>query len=203
MPLPDLDEQILDSDPIRQFKVWFNEAKGADLPQPDAMALATSGGDGNPSARMVLMKSVDDRGFVFYTNYDSRKGADLASTPVAALVFYWAALNRQVRIEGTVAKVSSEESDSYFSSRPRESQLSALTSQQSQPTASRSELDHRFEELQKEYRNKPIPRPPHWGGYRVYPHAIEFWQSRFARLNDRVLYSRLPTGGWKRERLQP
>ena len=203
MQLPDLDEHTIDPDPIQQFKRWFDDAVRSKLQQPDAMVLATTRPDGAPAARMVLLKSVDERGFVFYTNYNSHKGTDLAATPQAALVFYWPQLNRQVRIEGTVTKVANEESDAYFASRPRESQLSALTSNQSQIITSRAELDRRFEQLKKEYENRPVPRPAHWGGYRVYHETIEFWQSRFARLNDRVRYSRLPSGDWKKERLQP
>jgi pyridoxamine 5'-phosphate oxidase len=203
MELPDLDEHILDQDPIEQFKIWFDDAIQSKLIQPDAMALATTGPDGMPSLRMVLLKQVDDRGFVFYTNYNSRKGGDLDTSPHAALVFHWAELGRQVRIEGTVTKVSTEESDQYFSSRPRESQLSALTSQQSRPIASRNELDLRFEEFSKVFEGKQIARPSHWGGYRVAPSRIEFWQSRFARLNDRVMYSRIKNAQWKMERLQP
>jgi pyridoxamine 5'-phosphate oxidase len=201
--VPDLDDQGLDPDPIKQFKLWFEEAGRAGVPQADAMALATATRDGSPSARMVLLKAVDDRGFVFYTSSVSRKGRELAKTPRAALIFFWAELNRQVRIEGAVTRVSTEESDAYFSTRPHDSQLSSLTSSQSEPIASRTELDQRFEQLKQQYEGRPIPRPPYWGGYRVQPEFIEFWQSRFARLNDRILYTRRQGGTWVWTRLQP
>jgi pyridoxamine 5'-phosphate oxidase len=201
--IPELDDHVLDPDPIRQFKLWFDEAKRAGVPQADAMALATATRDGSPSARMVLLKTVDEQGFVFYTNGISRKGQELATNPQAALVFFWAELNRQVRIEGTVACLSTKESDAYFATRPHDSQLSSLTSAQSEPIASRAELDRRFEQYKQQYEGRSIPRPHHWGGYRVQPESIEFWQSRFARLNDRILYTRLHDGTWVRTRLQP
>ena len=200
---PFLDEAILDADPIKQFKAWLGEAIEARIPQPDTMVLATASLDGKPSARVVLLKSFDERGFVFYTNYESRKGRDLASNPYAALTFFWAEMDRQVRIEGSVSQLTSLESDLYFASRPRDSQLSSLTSSQSQPVGSRAELDSRFDELRRKYDGKPIPRPDHWGGYRLRPEKMEFWQSRVARLNDRVLYSFVRYGKWIRTRLQP
>lgn len=203
MTLPDLDEHILDANPIKQFKRWLENAAAAKLPQADAMVLATAAANGKPSARMVLLKSLDDRGFVFYTNYDSRKGRELAANPHVALTFFWAEFNRQVRIEGVIKRIPTEESDAYFATRPRESQLSSLTSEQSKPIESRAELDLRFDQLKREYEGKPIPRPDHWGGYRVRPESIEFWQSRFARLNDRVLYTHQQNGGWEITRLQP
>jgi pyridoxamine 5'-phosphate oxidase len=201
--LPDLDDHVLDADPIKQFKLWFDEAGRAGVPQADAMALATTTRYGSPSARMVLLKAVDDQGFVFYTSSVSRKGQELATNPRAALIFFWAELNRQVRIEGAVTRVSAEDSDAYFVTRPLDSQLSSLASFQSEPIASRAELDLRFEQLKQQYERKPIPRPPSWGGYRVKPEFIEFWQSRFARLNDRILYTHQQDGTWARTRLQP
>jgi pyridoxamine 5'-phosphate oxidase len=201
--IPDLGDHVLDADPIKQFELWFDEAGRAGVPQADAMALATATRDGSPSARMVLLKAVDDQGFVFYTSSVSRKGQELAINPRAALIFFWAELNRQVRIEGAVTRVSAEESDAYFVTRPIDSQLSSLTSSQSEPIASRADLDLRFEQLKQQYERRPIPRPPSWGGYRVKPESIEFWQSRFARLNDRILYTYRQDGTWARTRLQP
>lgn len=201
--LPPLDEGIVHADPIRQFIEWYDVALKADLKRADAMSLATSTKDGRPSARTVLLKHVDQKGFVFYTNYNSRKGKELAENPVGALVFYWAELDRSVRVEGAIIKLSSEESDAYFSTRARESQLSALTSSQSEVVGNRAELDSRFQELSKQFEGKSIPRPPEWGGYSLQPERIEFWQTRFARLNDRILYERLPDGSWSRKRLAP
>lgn len=201
--LPNLDESILESDPIRQFHVWLKDARDANVPQWDAVGVATATHEGAPSVRMVLLKHADEEGFVFYTNYHSRKGREIAANPRAALVFYWAPLNRSVRVEGTVEKVSVEESDAYFASRPREKQLSSITSQQSTPVGSREELDRRYQELSAIYEGKLIPRPEHWGGLRVKPFSIEFWQQRFARLNDRILYTLNKDGTWNRVRLSP
>jgi pyridoxamine 5'-phosphate oxidase len=201
--IPDLDDNILDSDPVRQFNSWFQEAVEAGVPEPEAMALATASREGIPSARMVLLKSADANGFVFHTNYNSRKGQELLQSPRAALVFFWPAVHRQVRIEGTISRLSAAESDAYFTSRPRESQLSSLTSSQSKPIGSRAELDKQFEALKTRFEGQPIPRPAHWGGYRVHPLTMEFWQSRFARLNDRILYTRQQSGRWIQTRLQP
>jgi pyridoxamine 5'-phosphate oxidase len=206
MPEPNLlplFEKDLDRNPIIQFQRWFEEALAARLPQVEAMALATATRGGKPSVRMVLLKSFDENGFVFYTNYNSQKGKELAENLRAALVFYWEDLHRQVRIEGTVSKVSSEESDAYFQTRPRESQISAWASQQSDVIGSRAELDRRFEELQKEYEGRPVPRPPRWGGYRLKPTRIEFWQARYARLNDRIVYELRKDGSWLMKRLSP
>ena len=206
MPEPDfppLLEKNLDPDPIKQFQRWFNEAVAAKIPQAESMALATSTADRKPSVRMVLLKSFDSNGFVFYTNYNSQKGKELVENPYAALVFYWEELHHQVRIEGAVSKVSPEESDAYFQTRPREAQISAHTSQQSEAIASRGELDRHFEELQKKYEGRPIPRPPHWGGYRLKPTRFEFWQARYARLNDRILYELQKNGRWSMKRLAP
>lgn len=202
-PLPELDEHSLDPDPIRQFHVWYRDAQEAEVPQYDAMGIATATPDGRPSVRMVLLKQVDADGFVFHTNYESRKGKEIAANPVAALVFFWAPLNRSVRIEGPITKTSAGESDAYFATRPRDRQLSSLTSIQSTPVAGREELDARYNELEQQYAGMTIPRPAHWGGYRVKPLAIEFWQQRFARLNDRVLYTLQSDGTWWRIRLAP
>jgi pyridoxamine 5'-phosphate oxidase len=200
--LPELVEDGLDTDPLVQFGRWYQDALRCGVPQPEAMALATATPEGLPSARIVLMKQYDARGFVFYTNYRSRKAGELEANPRAALVFHWEKLQRQVRLEGRVERVSSEESDRYFSSRPRENQLSALASDQSQP-ARREELDRRFEQSRATYEGRAIPRPPYWGGFRVVPETIEFWQHRMARLNDRILYRRDRQGAWRMLRLAP
>ncbi|MGQ9869316.1 pyridoxamine 5'-phosphate oxidase [Leptodesmis sp.] len=197
-----LTEADVDPDPIRQFQLWFEQALAADILEPNAMTLATATKDGIPSARIVLLKGVSDRGFVFFTNYESHKGQELAENPQAALVFLWQALERQVRIEGTVEKVSDAETVAYFHSRPRESQLGAWVSNQSQVIASREVLEQRLAELNQQYQNQEIPRPPHWGGYCVIPHMIEFWQGRPSRLHDRLRY-RLDNHHWILERLAP
>jgi pyridoxamine 5'-phosphate oxidase len=198
-----LAERELDPDPFRQFAVWFDAALAAHLPEPNAMALATATPDGRPSARMVLLKGFDERGFVWYTNYESRKGGELAVNPRAALVFFWVELSRQVRIEGTVTVVSREESDTYFHSRPRGSQIGAAASHQSQVLPGREPLEARAAELEAEYADREIPRPPYWGGYRLAPTVLEFWQGRPNRLHDRLRYRRLEDGRWLIERLSP
>jgi pyridoxamine 5'-phosphate oxidase len=198
-----LHENDIDPDPFRQFHVWFAEAEAARIYQPDAMTLATATTDGRPSARLVLLRGVDDRGFTFFTNYDSRKGRELASNPWAALVLYWAELHRQVRIEGRVVVVSPEESDAYFQGRPRGSQISACASPQSDLLVDRTVLEQRVEELTHLFEGQPVPRPPRWGGYRVVPETLEFWQGRENRLHDRLCYRRGPEGGWTINRLAP
>ena len=197
-----LDEQTIDRDPIKQFQTWLNEAFAAKLPLPEAMTLATATADGRPSARMVLLKQVDHDGFVFYTNYNSAKAQQLDANPHAALVFYWAQLDRQVRVEGSVSRTSAEESREYFATRPRESQIGAWASQQSEAIASRAVLEERAAELEKQYGDREIDRPEYWGGYRVKPERIEFWLSRIGRLHDRILYQR-EGDAWSITRLAP
>ncbi|GIW51571.1 MAG: pyridoxine/pyridoxamine 5'-phosphate oxidase [Gemmatimonadales bacterium] len=197
-----LNEEDLDPDPIKQFQLWFAEVQAAGIPEPTAMILATADREGRPSARTVLLKSVDRRGFVFYTNYESRKGKQLEENPRAALVFNWPQLRRQVCIEGSVSKVSREESEAYFKTRPRGHQLGAWASRQSSVVSSREELDRRLAALEIEYRGKEIPLPPYWGGYLVAPERIEFWQGRANRMHDRLVYRR-QGDGWVVERLSP
>jgi pyridoxamine 5'-phosphate oxidase len=198
-----LKESNAEPDPIEQFRKWFDEALAADLREPNAMTLATATPDGRPSARILLLNGFDERGFVFYTNYEGRKSWELETNPYAALVFYWGELERQVRIEGRVSRVSEEESDAYFEGRPRGSQLGAWVSEQSRPVRDRGALEERLRELEAEYEGRDVPRPPFWGGYRVEPEVIEFWQGRENRLHDRLRYRRSESGGWRRERLQP
>ena len=198
-----IDEAQMDRDPIRQFQVWFDAAVNAEHPEPNAMTVASASPDGAPSARMTLLKGLDERGFVFYTNYESRKGAELTANPRAALVFFWVLLERQVRIEGRVERVTPEESDAYFHSRPEGSQLGAWASAQSQVIASRESLEQAYRQLEQTYAGREIPRPPHWGGFRIVPQRIEFWQGRPSRLHDRIRYTREPSGEWRMERLAP
>jgi pyridoxamine 5'-phosphate oxidase len=199
----ELDEKSVDQNPITLFRRWFGEAIASGSKLPDAMTLATAIKDGSPSARMVLLKEVDDRGFVFYTNYRSSKARQLEENPQAALVFYWAQLDRQVRVEGNVERVSAAESDEYFKTRPRESQLGAAASPQSEVIANRESLENSFRELEERYRDRAVERPEHWGGYRVKPERIEFWQNRTGRLHDRILYERQTDGSWSIKRLAP
>jgi pyridoxamine 5'-phosphate oxidase len=201
--LDELDENLIERDPIRQFQIWFSEAQNAKLPLPDAMTLATATPDGRPSARMVLLKQVDDNGFVFFTNYRSAKAAQLDANPYAALVFYWAQLDRQVRVEGSVVKTSPEESAAYFQTRPRESQIGAWASPQSEVISARAVLEQRARDLEKQYCEREIDCPGYWGGYRLKPDRIEFWKSRPGRLHDRLLYERNAEGGWTIKRLAP
>ncbi|MEC4805734.1 MAG: pyridoxamine 5'-phosphate oxidase [Jaaginema sp. PMC 1079.18] len=190
-------------DPVVQFRTWFDQAVDAELPEPNAMTLATATPDGKPSARIVLLKGFDDRGFVFYTNYNSNKGQQLEANPQAALVFWWEGLERQVRIEGQIVKVEAAESDAYFASRPQGSQLGAWASPQSQAIASRAVLAENLRDLENQYGDRPVPRPPHWGGFRLIPDRIEFWQGRPNRLHDRLNYCRDKAGNWQVERLAP
>jgi pyridoxamine 5'-phosphate oxidase len=201
-----LDEAQVDPDPYRQFACWFDEALKAQLPEANAMTLATAGVDQRPSARIVLLKGFDARGFVFYTNYASRKGHELALHPQVALLFHWVELERQVRIEGVAGKVDDAESDTYFAERPRASRLGAWASPQSEPVAGRAALEQRLVAVEQRFRDagERIPRPPHWGGYRVVPDVLEFWQGRHSRMHDRVRYRRdLDSGGWTIDRLAP
>jgi pyridoxamine 5'-phosphate oxidase len=193
-------------DPIEQFQTWFDEALDAELEEPNAMTLATAAPDAAPSARVVLLKGVDDRGFRFYTNYESRKGTELAQNPNVALVFWWAPLERQVRIEGRAERLPDEESTAYFHSRPRGSQLGAWASPQSRVVADRDELEANLDEVEAEYEDaETIPRPQHWGGYVVRPTALEFWQGRPNRLHDRLRYRRpdVDSTNWTLDRLAP
>ncbi|MBD2021575.1 pyridoxamine 5'-phosphate oxidase [Leptolyngbya sp. FACHB-36] len=200
--LAQLNEADVNADPIQQFHVWFEQAVAAQLPEPNAMTLATATKAGIPSARIVLLKGVDEQGFAFYTNYESRKGAELAENPQAVLVFLWTLLQRQVRIEGRVEKVPDEETEAYFHSRPLTSQLGAWASDQSRVIPNREVLEQRFGSLKAQYQDQDVPRPPHWGGYRVIPHQIEFWQGRPSRLHDRLRY-RLEGDRWRIDRLAP
>lgn len=201
--LPGLD-LIPEAAPWALFTRWYADAEAWQLTEPAAMTLATAAADGAPSARVVLLRGFDERGFVFYTNYESRKSAELAANARAALVLHWPELKRQVRIEGTARRVSAAESDAYFQSRPRGHRLSALISPQSAVIADRRFLEDRMEALERQFAGRDdIPRPPHWGGYRVEPAMIEFWQSRDNRLHDRLRYRRLPDGSWTCERLAP
>jgi pyridoxamine 5'-phosphate oxidase len=197
-----LDPADCDADPIAEFRRWFERAVAAQLPTVNAMTLATVDERGRPAARIVLLKDVDDRGFVFFTNYESRKGKDLAVHPFAALVVFWEPLHRQVRIEGAIEQVSPAESDAYFASRPRGSQIGAIASPQSQPIASRAVLEHRVAEIERAVGAGAPDRPAHWGGYRLVPDMVELWQGQTSRLHDRVRYRR-DGGGWIRDRLAP
>ena len=194
----------LDSDPIKQFNEWFEQAMQTDVQEPNAMNLATCNKDGVPSSRIVLLRGVDERGFVFYTNYQSRKGADIRESGHAALCFWWDQLERQVRVEGTVELASTEESDKYFASRPRGSQIGAIASHQSSTIDSYQQLLEQVAAVEKEYaHSEDIPRPSFWGGYRVVPQLIEFWRCRPCRLHERICYKKLASGDWEIEHLSP
>ncbi|MBO9537162.1 pyridoxamine 5'-phosphate oxidase [Herbaspirillum sp.] len=197
-----LSELEVAADPVDQFAIWFDEATKAQIPEPNAMSVATVGPDGRPSSRIVLIKQFDQHGFTWFTNYDSRKGKEAAANPYVALLFHWVELERQVRIEGKLERVSKEESDAYFASRPLASQLGAIASRQSQVVADRDTLERQYETTKRQHGDHPV-RPDHWGGYRVIPDRIEFWQGRPSRMHDRVLYTRTSGGEWQRQRLQP
>ena len=197
-----LESQIA-SDPVEQFNIWWQDALEAKITEVNAMTLATASSDGMPSARTVLLKGFSDKGFVFFTNYDSFKGQQLLENPKACLVFFWKELERQVRITGIVTKTSTEENDAYFQTRPKVSQVGAVASPQSQVVESRRWLDDRYEKLLEEMKDKSVPRPGHWGGYMVRPVIIEFWQGRPGRLHDRIQYTLWDDGTWKIERLAP
>jgi pyridoxamine 5'-phosphate oxidase len=197
-----LDEREVADDPIAQFTRWFEEALKAEVNEPNAMGVSTVDEHGRPSSRIVLVKQFDARGFTWYTNYDSQKGRQLNSNPFAALLFFWSELERQVRIEGRVERTTAEESDKYFNSRPLKSRLSAIASHQSAPIANRADLEHNYEEVARQYGEAP-QRPDHWGGFRLVPERIEFWQGRRSRFHDRVVYTRQEDGTWTRQRLQP
>jgi pyridoxamine 5'-phosphate oxidase len=192
----------LDPDPLLQFRRWYDEADAAGVRAPQAMALATATSRGAPSLRMVLLKGADERGFAFYTGYASRKASELDANPRAALLFYWDPLGRQVRIEGSVERVAEQESDAYFATRPRGAQLAATASRQSSVLENREEIDRRVAELGRDYTAREVPRPEHWGGYRLVPDTYEFWQHRDDRLHDRLRYRRAD-GSWTIERLSP
>jgi pyridoxamine 5'-phosphate oxidase len=197
-----MDERDLDPHPLRQFRRWFDEAHDAGIEAPESMALATSTPDGTPSVRMVLLKRADEHGFGFHTNYESRKGAELAANPAAALLFHWQPLGRQVRVEGRVERIPAEESEAYFRTRPHGSRLAAWASPQSRPLADRDQLERLYAEAAARFPGENVPRPPHWGGLRLLPEAYEFWQHAANRLHDRIRYER-DGDAWKRERLAP
>jgi len=198
-----LSERDLDPDPIAQFRIWLEDARTAGIQFPETMALATADPEGRPSVRHVLLRGLDERGFVFYTNYKSRKGRELAGNPRAALAFYWRELERQVCVTGTVERTTREESEAYFRTRPREARLGAWASRQSAVAASREELDDRYREIEQRYPGEDIPLPPHWGGFRLFPDTVEFWKGREHRLHDRIRYTRQLDGAWAIERLFP
>jgi len=197
-----LSEAHCAEDPMRQFAHWFEQVRSVE-PDPTAMALATASPNGRPSVRTVLLKGVDDRGFIFYTNYDSRKAREMEATGRASLLFFWPSLERQVRIDGTVERVSPAESDAYFETRPLDSRLSVYASRQSEAIESREVLEDAFERVRRTYGDGPVPRPDWWGGYRIVPDEFEFWQGRASRLHDRLRYVKGGDGAWHRERLAP
>lgn len=197
-----LSRKDLHPDPLKQFQLWFQEALDTEVPDANAMTLATVSSHGLPSARIMLLKAAEARGLVFYTNYASRKSRELANNPSAAMVFYWPQISRQVRVTGTTERLSAQESEEYFHTRPRDSQLAALASHQSSPLGSRRELEEKMAELSRRYEGKGVPLPETWGGYCLSPATYEFWQGRPSRLHDRFLY-RLEAGEWKIQRLNP
>ena len=197
-----LSEDDILADPILQFDKWFDEAIKAEVPEANSMSLATVGADQRPSSRIVLIKQFDQRGFTWYTNYASRKGKQLQANPHAALLFHWVELERQVRIEGSVVQVSAEESDAYFHSRPLGSRIGAIASEQSEAVVDRAALEEQFTQTEQDQGDHP-QRPPHWGGYRLIPDYIEFWQGRRSRLHDRIAYALQAQGRWEQQRLQP
>ena len=201
--LESLNEEDLAADPIQQFTFWWEEAVKSEIDDVNAMTLATATKEGLPAARIVLLKGYDEKGFVFFTNYNSDKGKELEANPHAALCFFWKELERQVRIEGVVEKISAEESDAYFQSRPVGSRIGAWASPQSEVISDRKIVENNFLAYEKKFDAEFIPRPPHWGGYIVKPNSIEFWQGRSSRLHDRILYSGSGNGNWKKERLAP
>ncbi|MFP4526169.1 MAG: pyridoxamine 5'-phosphate oxidase [Bacteroidales bacterium] len=197
-----LSKKEIHPNPLAQFNQWLEEAINAEIPEPTAMTLSTANTRGQVNSRIVLLKEVEENGFIFYTNYKSRKGQDLAENPFASMTFFWAELFRQIRIEGTTEKVSPKKSDEYFNSRPEDSKISALVSEQSQEIPDRKYLESQFETLKKKYNNQQITRPEHWGGYILYPDKIEFWQGRLNRLHDRIQYEKI-SNHWKIRRLAP
>ena len=201
--LTGLNEKSIASDPFIQFGIWYREAHGMNIPFPEAMTLSTVSADWKPSARVVLLRGYDEKGFIFYTNYSSRKGREISQNKNASLNFFWRELNRQVRIEGELEKVPVELSDKYFSGRPRGSQIGAWASDQSSVIESRDFLVMKEKKFKNEFKEKDIPRPSHWGGYRLKPQKIEFWQARLNRLHDRILYTLKEDGNWEMQRLAP
>ena len=198
-----LSESSTNPDPIKQFELWFNEAEEAKVPERSAMTLATATNDGRPSARIVLLKGVSNDGFSFYTNYLSRKGKEITKNPVGALIFFWPSMERQIRIEGTLEKLSKEQSEKYFHSRPKNSQTGAVVSPQSQEIADRAIIEKKWSDLAEEFADKEVPKPSFWGGYILKPRLIEFWQGRPSRLHDRILYKKIDNRNWKKVRLAP
>jgi len=198
-----LSENDTKGDPINQFEQWFNEALAAKLHEPNAMTLATATTNGKPSARILLLKGFNQHGFIFYTNYLSRKGKEITKNPQGAITFFWGELERQVRIEGTIEKLSKEDSERYFHSRPKGSQIGAVASPQSQEIEGREGLEKKWSELESEYEGKEVPKPSFWGGYILNPQLVEFWQGRSSRLHDRILYKKVDKKSWKKVRLAP